>query len=50
MLNYMVADIRRILKKPSFLLAVGVFMASYLLLVFIKSGPSYGKEALIQDV
>lgn len=50
MLNYMIADIRRILKKPSFLLAVGVFMASYLLLVFIKSGPSYGSEALIQDV
>lgn len=50
MLNYIAADTKRILKKRMFLLTAGLFIGLYILILFIKSGPTYKANALIEDI
>ncbi|MFM1602560.1 hypothetical protein ABGF26_05430 [Helcococcus ovis] len=50
MLNYIDADIKRILKKIMFLLTSGLFICLFILMLFIKNGSTYKTDTLIEDI
>ena len=50
MTNYIKADVSRILRKNSFLTAVGVFFALYAVMVFIYFNPSFTTEMYVAKI
>ena len=50
MTNYIVADLRRIFRKRSFLWAFGAFVGCFVLLVFIYFNPSFTAETYVSKM
>ncbi|MGX7107934.1 hypothetical protein [Facklamia miroungae] len=50
MIDYIVADIKRIMKKNSFLYVVIGYLLLFFLIYFIKSGPTYQSQDIISDI
>lgn len=50
MTNYIKADIRRILHKNTFLIAVGIFLALYAGMVFIYFNPSFTADMYVAKI
>ncbi len=50
MINYIFADLRRIFKKQSFMLAVGAFAGCFAILVFIYANPSFNAEMYVSKI
>lgn len=48
MTNYIIADIKRVFLKKSFLTAVGIYAGIFLLMMFIYSNPTFTAEAYVE--